>query len=202
MRAYQKRVAGENFRTGFKYEAQLPESQADTQNRRVKLVEAISTGGRDFFQRREKRSDPKLTNTVVRGNTIAGPLRRADQGAGLTLLGKYPLETTTFTRNVVSDFATVVRLTKEFSGIRASSFGARISLNDFTSYSIAVSSDIPSMLSVDGRGNYWGLPCPQGFDPAKVQKIGLGVSDVVTDDHPYGTSVAKILEASLPNPCR
>jgi parallel beta-helix repeat protein len=142
------------------------------------------------------------TNTVVRGNTITGPLRRADQGAALTLLGKYPLETTTFTRNVISDVATVFRLTKEFSNIKASSFGARISLNDFTSYSIAVSSDIPSTLSVDGRGNYWGLPCPQGFDPAKVQKIGLGVGDLVTDDHPYGTSVAKGPDGSLPAPCR
>jgi hypothetical protein len=142
------------------------------------------------------------TNTVVRGNTITGPLRRADQGAALTLLGKYPLETTTFTRNVISDVATVFRLTKEFSNIKASSFGARISLNDFTSYSIAVSSDIPSTLSVDGRGNYWGLPCPQGFDPAKVQKVGLGVGDLVTDDHPYGTSVAKVSDGSLPAPCR
>jgi len=142
------------------------------------------------------------TNTVVRDNTITGPLRRADQGAALTLLGKYPLETTMFTRNVVSDFATAVRLTKEFSNIRASSFGARISLNDFTNYSMAVSTDISSTLSVDGRGNYWGLPCPLGFDPAKVQKINLGVTDVVTDNHPYGTSVARVPEASLPRPCR
>ena len=142
------------------------------------------------------------SNTVVRGNTITGPLRRADQGAAFTLLGKYPLETTTVTRNIISNVATVFRLTKEFSNIRASSFGARISLNDFTSYSIAVSSDIPSTLSVDGRGNYWGLPCPQGFDRAKVQKIGLGVGDVVTDDHPYGTPVAKVADGSLPRPCR
>lgn len=144
-------------------------------------------------------------NTVFRGNTITGPLGPGSAGGSIMLITKFGLgPTTVVTRNVVSNAAVVLVLNnKQAPGLEASSFGARVSLNDFTGYTTSVRSDIAATLSVNGRGNFWGLPCPLGFDSAKVQRTGgLPAGAVLTDDHPYGVSVAKTSNGSLPQPCR
>ena len=122
-------------------------------------------------------------------------------------LAKFALATTTVTRNVISNAATALVLTNvltntPLAGLEASAFGSRVSLNDITGYNTSVRAEIAATLSANGQGNFWGLPCPQGFDPTKVQKVNLPTAAVVTDDHPYGTSVAKTAAGSLPQPCR
>jgi Periplasmic copper-binding protein (NosD) len=144
-------------------------------------------------------------NTIIRGNTITGPLRSTGTGA-INLVAKFGLgPTTAVTRNVVSNVAIVLALNNkpaQVPDLPASTFEARVSLNDFTKYTTSVRSDIAATLSANGQGNFWELPCPLGFDPAKVQKVNLPSSAVVTDDHPYGTSVAKTAAGSLPQPCQ
>ena len=78
----------------------------------------------------------------------------------------------------------------------ASTFGAQISLNNFTGYTTAVSDPsytLPSELSVGSQGNYWGLMCPPaglGFNPATV----VPANPQVIDSHPFGSS-------ALTHPC-
>jgi parallel beta-helix repeat protein len=142
------------------------------------------------------------SNTVIRGNTITGPLRTTiASSGGISLVSKFALgPTTTVTRNVVSNVAIALNLlNSQFPGLEATALGARVSLNDFTGYTTSVRTDIAATLSTNGQGNFWGLPCPQGFDPSKVQRVNPTVG-VVTDDHPYGAPVARA--ATLPQPCR
>jgi hypothetical protein len=58
----------------------------------------------------------------------------------------------------------------QFPGLESSAFCARVSLNDFRGYPTSVRSDIAATLSVNGKGNFWGLPCPLGFDPQRSRK--------------------------------
>jgi hypothetical protein len=144
-------------------------------------------------------------NTIIRGNTITGPLRPTGGAGGVLLITKFGLgPTTVVTRNVVSEVAVALFLNnKQAPDLAASDFGARVSLNDFTGYTTSVRSDIAATLSASGQGNFWGLPCPPGFDPAKVARAGgLPAGAVLTDEHPYGVSVAGTPAGSLPQPCR
>jgi hypothetical protein len=63
---------------------------------------------------------------------------------------------------------------------------------------------LPTFLSVDGKGNYWGPSCETGgFDPVKVsQDNGSAPQVVVEDDHPYGEPVAGTPDELLPPTCR
>jgi hypothetical protein len=145
-------------------------------------------------------------NTIIRGNTITGSSTLPGVGTGIGLSTKFALETTTVNRNVVSNVAVALVLNNRAGAapdLTTEKFGARVSLNDFTGYTTSVRTDIAATLSAGGQGNFWGLPCPQGFDPSKVQKVSpLTAVDVVTDDHPFGISVAKLAGSSLPQPCR
>ncbi len=101
-------------------------------------------------------------------------------------------------RNVVSGAGNALYLAFQ------PSFTNAIRLNDFTNYSAAIrtSNDftIRTDISAD-KGNYWGLPCP-GFDQYRVFfDHGLN-NPAVFDGKPYGQSVARTPDASLPPACR
>jgi hypothetical protein len=160
--------------------------------------------------------------TTLTGNTIKGGT--PPTGIGIGLLGKHAIETTTVTRNSVSNVEVALNLVKSFQELEALSFGAKISLNDFTTYDIAVLTskvlpptpdpfnpaafyNLSSQLSVAGKGNFWGiLSCP-AFDPAKVVKgestSGVLVPDIhhVVDSHPFKVSIARTATGQLPAPC-
>ncbi len=90
----------------------------------------------------------------------------------------------------------------------AAVFGATVSLNDFTGYTIAVRTNnvynLPAELSdpITLQGNYWGLPCPGGFDPTLVQFLNGNINPLVKDSHPYGEPVAETPDSVLPEPCK
>jgi hypothetical protein len=139
----------------------------------------------------------QIESTVI-GNTI-----HATAPIGLAISNEM-LETGIVQHNVVDGPITGLRLA---SGL-ASFFGAMVSLNDFTGYMNAVRVNngypLPTFLSVDGKGNYWGLSCEAGgFDPAEVsQDNGSPPQVVVEDDHPYGEPVAGTPDELLPPTCR
>jgi hypothetical protein len=141
-------------------------------------------------------------NAIVRGNAIMGPLIKGGVG-GIALRGKFGLESgVVITRNIISNVSTALRLDTTF-GLTASFFNAKISLNDFTGYTIAVQTsndyDFASELSVGGKGNYWGLNnCALGgFDTSKVQKLNGSLNPQVVDSHPFGEPVAEKTEKEL-----
>jgi len=139
----------------------------------------------------------QIESTVI-GNTID-----ATAPIGLAISNEM-LETGIVQHNVVDGPITGLRLA---SGV-ASFFGAMVSLNDFTGYMNAVRVNngypLPTFLSVDGKGNYWGLSCEAGgFDQTKVsQDNGSAPQVVVEDDHPYGEPVAGTPDELLPLTCR
>jgi hypothetical protein len=151
-------------------------------------------------------------NMVVKGNTSTGP------GVGITLIGKHALETAIVTNNSLSNVSPALNLTKTFQGQAPSFFGANITLNDFINYALAVQTsddyDLPSFLSFSfctfplGKGdiccggNYWGIPCPVGFDQTKVSTVEGMVNNAVTDLFPYGRSVSQLAPGNLIPPCR
>jgi hypothetical protein len=141
---------------------------------------------------------------IVQDNKIDGPLIAGGMG-GILLNGKFALETNRIFRNRVDNVSDAIHLNKAFQGQTASSFGAEFSLNDLTGYVTAVRTsadyDLATELSVNGRGNYWGLICTeplQGFDPSKVQGPPPGV--IVKDSHAYGVPVSNI-QNNLPPTC-
>jgi hypothetical protein len=160
--------------------------------------------------------------TTITGNTIKRGTPTTSIGIGL--LGKHAIETTTVTRNSVSDVEVALNLVKSFQELEALSFGAKISLNDFTTYNIAVLTskvlpptpipfnpaafyNLSSQLSVAGKGNFWGITVCPAFDPAKVARdeatSGVLVPDIhhVVDSHPFKVSVARTPFPQLPNTC-
>jgi hypothetical protein len=164
--------------------------------------------------------------TTIIGNTIVGPLRNSATGAGIRLAGKHALETTTVRRNSVSNVAIALNLIQIFQCLQPSSFGAQISLNDFTGYSTAVLTsrtppipatpatpaatpdpnyNLASELSVGGRGNFWlsfrEIIACRGLNPADVKKTDTFRNPLVTDTHPFGISVARTPLGLLPSPC-
>jgi Right handed beta helix region len=136
---------------------------------------------------------------IVQDNTIDSPLK-APGVVGILLNGKFAVETSTILRNRVTNISNAIQLNKVYEGQTATSFGAEFSLNDITGYDTAVRTsadyDLPSELSVNGIGNYWGLNCTkplQGFDPSKVQGPAPGnlVNPAVKDSHAYGEPVSQ-----------
>src|SRR5271166_4250219 len=126
--------------------------------------------------------------TIVQDNTIEGPLTPLGTG-GIVLSGKFALETSRIFRNRIANVSNAIQLNKVVQGKPAAFFGAEFSLNDITVYDTAVRTsadyDLASELSVDGRGNYWGLTCaqgPHGFDPHAVQGPG-GLVNPRSEEH-------------------
>ena len=145
-------------------------------------------------------------NVVVAGNSILGVFPSGPAASvGIALAGKKPLETAVVHRNSVSGVATGLRFMNVFQGEGPAFFGVEVSLNDITGYGAAVVTTndyvVASELSVDGRGNYWGLACPPGFDSAFVKKDNGSLQPAVVDSHPYSEAVAGLDDESLPATC-
>jgi Periplasmic copper-binding protein (NosD) len=138
----------------------------------------------------------QTVGSTVRGNIIKGP---TDRGINLV---QDAIVSGTVERNTISGSKNGIGLT--LPGVPPTSLGARISLNDITGYNNAVltSNDynLSSELSVDGKGNYWGLPCP-GFDPTIVRKENGEINLKVIDSHPYDQPVATTPGHALPATC-
>jgi hypothetical protein len=128
--------------------------------------------------------------------------------AGITLCGKLPIETSRVTRNCVSGSGPALFLHQGPADAVAAFFGSTVSLNDFMDYTIAVRTNnvynLPAELSdpLTLQGNYWGLPCPEGFDPNLVQFLSGNINPFVKDSHPYGEPIAETPDSLLPTPCR
>jgi hypothetical protein len=145
---------------------------------------------------------------IIQDNTINGPLTVGGV-AGILLNGKFALETNKIFRNRVDNVSDAIRVNKVFQGQAAAFFGTEFTLNDITGYDTAVRTsadyDLATELSVDGRGNYWGLTCAdplQGFDPSKVRgpAPANSVNGAVKDSHPYGEPVSQA-KNKLPPTC-
>jgi Periplasmic copper-binding protein (NosD) len=78
------------------------------------------------------------SHSHITGNTITGPFGSGRNDAGITLRGKLPIETSSVTRNLVSESGPALYLNKGPTDARASFFGSTVSLNDFIGYTIAV----------------------------------------------------------------
>jgi hypothetical protein len=128
----------------------------------------------------------------------------------INLSGK-SLEATTITRNTIVSYGDpVLRLTRDI--FSPSFFGVKITLNDFfvgNYLAVVLTSptyNLPSELSLDGRGNYWGISGCPGFDPSSVRFGGIDgfigeVNPYVVDSHPYMQPVANTPDALLPATC-
>jgi hypothetical protein len=144
----------------------------------------------------------------ITGNTITGPFGTAVNDAGITLCGKLPIETSRVTRHCVSGSGPALFLHQGRADAVAAFFGSTVSLNDFMDYTIAVRTNnvynLPAELSdpLTLQGNYWGLPCPGGFDPNLVQFLSGNINPFVKDSHPYGEPIAETPDSLLSTPCR
>ena len=151
---------------------------------------------------------------TIHRNIINGPSRNPGKGGGIILLGKLPLETAVVTRNVVSNVTPALVLTQTFQ-LTATTFGARVSLNDFTGWNITgvptravqvnTGYNLPTQLTYRTvLGNFWGLPCPLGFDLNSVLTDGFrppSPSNLVVDSAPYEKPVALTPDRDRPPPC-
>ncbi len=169
-------------------------------------------------------------NALVRGNTITGPVFNSTSFAftnGNTMgsvafdMRKLGLADAIITRNTVSNVPVIFGLLNNNP-----SFGASISLNDFTNYTaeiVAVTNyTVASEFSdsAAGRGNYWGSGGCPGFDITKVLSNAtvavdssgnvyvngtdesVFVSPYIADGHAYNVSVANTPDSMLPAPCQ
>jgi hypothetical protein len=142
-------------------------------------------------------------STVVRGNQILGPARPSAMAA-ISFLGKFALETSTVVRNTISNVAVALQFTKVFQ-LPAAFFGAKVSLNDFTGFTTAVRTsndyDLPSDLSVDGKGNYWGIPTCPAFASCAVRFVSGAPNPLVVDNGSYVVPVAQTPDEAVPASC-
>jgi hypothetical protein len=174
------------------------------------FVSAITFAGKDTTV---------IGNTIIGPQTpINGPLNAAIPGA-LFLVGRHALESATVTQNSVSNVYIALSLQSTFTGLNdaqcilrtsqlcpgwSTCLGAKINLNDFTNYTIAVQTNndyklfpASSVLSFDNKGNYWGDNCA---DRKNVFKRN-GDSVSVTDCHPFTKPVAHAMPNALPPMC-
>jgi len=162
-------------------------------------------------------------DTIVSGNTIVGPqtpingaVNNAIPGA-LLLAGRHALESATVTENSVSNVYIALSLQSTFTGLKkaecvlsqrcphwTSCLGAKIYLNDFSNYTIAVQTNndydlLPSssLLSFDDKGNYWGDHCSDRKNVYKRNGDGAPVFDC----HPFTKPVAHAMPNALPPIC-
>lgn len=150
---------------------------------------------------------------TIQRNIIRGPSRVPGKGGGILLFGKLALETAIVTRNVVSDVTPALFLQQTFQ-LTATTFGAKISLNDFTGWNITgvptravqISNgyNLPTELSTSEGGNFWGMPCPPGFDSSIVLTEGFQAPNplnLVMDRATFERAVALTPDQFRPPPC-
>jgi Right handed beta helix region/Periplasmic copper-binding protein (NosD) len=144
----------------------------------------------------------QIDSSII-GNTIA-----ATAPFGISASSEF-IQTGIVKNNIIDGPSTGLRLQKG-AGIvcsPADCFRAQISQNDFINNQLKIglfptggqAYDLATELSVDGKGNYWGLSCEQsgGFDPTQVSPANPNVKD----SHPYGVPVAETPDSLLPAPC-
>lgn len=133
-------------------------------------------------------------DSLVQENTISAA------GRSGMLVGDKALETSTIARNIVTGSSHGLFL---FRSQASGFYGAKVSLNDFvgsTNFAIGTLSGygVPTELSVNGRGNYWGHTCSDGgFLPSDSPDPA-----VVKDSHPYGVAIAATPDGQLPPTCK
>lgn len=148
-------------------------------------------------------------STLIQNNRIDGNLPGGWKGTGISLLGRYALETTTITANRIEKVDIGISLQKTFE-LSANSFGAKVFKNTITDYNIPVQTngrpsnryDLKSEFSVNGEGNYWGAPvCPPGLITANVKDITTPSNSFncdsmmvcsVTDSHCLGSAPVRV----------
>jgi hypothetical protein len=148
---------------------------------------------------------------IIRGNTI-----RDSETNGISLGGHALSSATLVSRNVIENQRTGLTLVHptipRFGVSNPGEFHAEVTLNDITGstvQAIAVSSlaappgyFLPTELSSNARGNYWGRTCD---DDDGFREFGQPGADspvaFVIDSHPYGASVATAPSALLPPAC-
>lgn len=147
--------------------------------------------------------------TTITNNRITGPVRQGPAGGGIALFAN-SLEDSVITMNTVSGATPALVLIQSFQQAKASSFGTEVSQNNFTDYnSVAVGVaftlppttnryNLPSELSVNKRGNYWGIACCMfrhsniAFDPGKVLNLEDKMkNNAVLDSFPFGRPLSK-----------
>jgi hypothetical protein len=132
--------------------------------------------------------------TTVRENLVVGPLLQAPYGGGavwaaISLWGGLSIATTTVERNTVSGVSEALGLRKTFQ-LSATSFGALVSLNDFsgdtTRVRISSGYDLTSELSTGAYGNYWNRShCPGFLQSEDVRSLtGACSKQRVCKNHP------------------
>lgn len=147
--------------------------------------------------------------TTIISNTITGPLRNPTTGAGIRLIGKNGIETTTVLGNTVSKVEVALNFLQTIQNLPAATFGAEIAFNDFTEYDTAVlvsgvstnPYNLASELSVSGGGNFWGTSCREGLSANAVKNSDGTFNSLITDSHPFNVSVARIFRGVLPSTC-
>jgi hypothetical protein len=147
---------------------------------------------------------------TIRGNSVSGATRGMNLGGSALNIG------TLVTRNSLSNNGNGLFLTNPVTanlGPSATSFGAQVTLNDFTLSSLrAIGKNgslptagytlNPTELSSLLQGNYWDRTCA---DSDGFREFGLTGADspaaFIIDSHPYGQSVATTQDDSLPATC-
>jgi hypothetical protein len=139
---------------------------------------------------------PNSVNAVIANNVVDHAV------AAIYLFGAQPLGSALVSNNVVTSSSFALQLNRNgmFGGGAATSFSARIHHNDFvgsTTRAIAVvgAYALPTELSVDAQGNYWGRDCASGGFLASDSPVPS-----IRDSHPYGQPVA-LASPPLPVTC-
>ena len=151
------------------------------------------------------------SNTRVFSNTIRGPIGDVRFDAGIRLEGKHGIETADVKNNRVLNVATALSLVQRLEGLKAATFGAKITNNDFIGHVVAVMTsmtshtaaapgdpnyDLLTELSLNGIGNFWNTTCAIGLAPNKVRKTDGSINCLVRDSHPLPSSFL-----GSPTPC-
>jgi Periplasmic copper-binding protein (NosD) len=146
---------------------------------------------------------PGQIDSTIIGNTI-----QATAPFGISANNEF-IQTGIVQNNIIDGPSTGLRLQQGSAIVcsPADCFRAQISQNDFINNQLKIglfptggqAYNLATELSVDGKGNYWGLSCEQsgGFDPSQVSPANPNVKD----SHPYGVPVAETPDSRLPAPC-
>jgi hypothetical protein len=137
---------------------------------------------------------------IIRGNRIGRP--GVTQNFIGIRIGGTALETAIVERNTVTGTTRGVELFRGNPPTQIAFFGAQFTLNDIFGNTLnigrsATNYTVPSELSVNGEGNYWGHTCAEGGFLASASDTLL-----ITDSHPYGGPVASTPDANLPAACK
>jgi hypothetical protein len=133
-----------------------------------------------------------VETTIMKGNTISNisnalfltkifqQLTASRFGAQISLNTFTGYTTAVRTSNSTSNTANPYDLPSELSVGQCSGAPAAACITDSDCSSVGVGT------CTNSQGNYWGLICPQGFDPTKVVDTNGHLNPNVVDSHPFG----------------